>query len=170
MQGIVYGLRDPRDQRIRYVGQTVKKKARRRSHELNHFQGNIEKCNWVRELRSAGVYPEMVDLEICAWSELLEREHYWIQRLVAEGCDLLNRPVGKIRRADLVTHDKWVLLCDTAAAIREDLLELYVELSRCTTNTSREVAAAGKAENAVLKLKHLIEDRVAESSEKRACW
>lgn len=82
----VYGLRDPRDQRIRYVGRTRNLTARVARH-IAH-PGSLLMRAWLLELRELQLAPEPVVLETVPTPDLAsEAEARWIKKLKA---DLLN--------------------------------------------------------------------------------
>jgi hypothetical protein len=64
----IYGLRDPRDERIRYVGKTRRPLRAR----LNGHLGEVKrwpksaKSEWIAELATSGLLPQIVELERCA--------------------------------------------------------------------------------------------------------
>jgi len=83
----IYGLRDPRDGRIRYVGCT--KSLRNRVHGHRNNPQTIELHAWMLELRAAGLGPEVVTLETAVGAAAGRvAERHWIEKL---GADLLNR-------------------------------------------------------------------------------
>ncbi len=76
---LIYGLRDPRTQEIRYVG----KSARGVTRPLEHFPppraDNTYKAHWLRKLISIGLTAKIVILEMCAQKDALSlREQFWI--------------------------------------------------------------------------------------------
>lgn len=76
---IIYGLRDPRDGAIRYVGQSSRGLLRPRQHfyQAKHGERGF-KSNWIRSLDSLGLKYEIVVLEQTALELLDEREIWWI--------------------------------------------------------------------------------------------
>lgn len=94
-EAYIYGLIDPRDRRIRYVGKTSKPVKVRC---LEHF---VEPTNrymraWIDQLRAAGIVPDVVVLEIVSSSSWEEAEKKWIARMWDLG-DLLNvHPGGRV--------------------------------------------------------------------------
>ena len=84
----VYGLRDPRDGSIRYVGRTRYPKQRLNSHcgASEYFiKRRSAKSKWVRRLRRRGLKPEMVILERCVKDRRVEVEAKWIQHYRTTG-------------------------------------------------------------------------------------
>lgn len=79
----IYGLFDPRDQKIRYVGKSKNPYARRDNHlaeaRMRKRRGG-RRLNWLRELSEAKVNPGVVILE-CVRGPWEEREKTWIAAL-----------------------------------------------------------------------------------------
>ena len=77
----VYALKDPRTNRVRYVGSTIQKPHRRfQKHLVIAAQGlnTTHKYNWIRELLQCGLRPELAVLEITTTARVYEREQRWI--------------------------------------------------------------------------------------------
>jgi len=101
----IYGLVDPRDGRVRYVGMTTSPELRLVSHctNLGRLQPDGQlarrgrKDDWLRELEAGGLRPQMtVFEEVAPENDPLVREEVWIDRMRAGGADLLNgRPAGR---------------------------------------------------------------------------
>lgn len=94
---IVYALIDPRTDRIRYVGQTVRSARRRLRRHLSpcYLRGNTRKERWLRDLLACGLEPRIDVLQVCATPAALdvaERQH--IRRLRQAGEDLTNLSPG----------------------------------------------------------------------------
>ena len=60
----VYGLTDPRDGLVWYVGRS-RQPARRLALHRSTIKGEDQKARWLRELRAIGLLPEMVLLKEC---------------------------------------------------------------------------------------------------------
>jgi group I intron endonuclease len=89
----IYTLTDPRDLRIRYVGQCSDVKQRFGSH-CRKQKGNNYRTNWLTLLRSLNLKPIMQVIEECDESNWAERETYWIKYYRNLGCDLVNATEG----------------------------------------------------------------------------
>ena len=90
---IIYVLRDPRDNRVRYVGKTINHKNRYRAHRAPTGQHCCGK--WLAELRSMGILPVMEIIEtVSAGQDWAEREIYWIAYWRAKEPDLTNTATG----------------------------------------------------------------------------
>jgi hypothetical protein len=96
---VVYGLVDPRDGSIRYVGRTGNLEGRLASHTsegrraVPHPHENPRKCEWLRELRRAGLTFGVVILERTrsGWEHCAAEED-WIRIGFQSGWPLTNRP------------------------------------------------------------------------------
>jgi hypothetical protein len=87
--GTVYGLTDPRDGEIHYIGATIKTPDQR----LKGHYGNAARrvTAWIAELTAAGLRPGTVAIrENVPVAELEAAEHEEITRIVAAGGKLLN--------------------------------------------------------------------------------
>jgi len=110
----IYGLADPRDHVVRYVGETSRTLAQRLSeHEFKPSNKNVSE--WLKSLRAQGVSPEAIVLETCPRSRWQEREIYWIAKLrnehslmnVAKGGKFYGRPKGNLtKRLSMAFHRK----------------------------------------------------------------
>lgn len=84
----IYGLFDPRDTSLRYVGQTIETEKRLREH-LRIFDGT-PKSHWITEVLSCGLSPKLIVLNEVPRKEADVCETETIDRYRALGCDLLN--------------------------------------------------------------------------------
>jgi hypothetical protein len=85
----IYGLKDPRDGLIHYVGQT-KRPERRLSEHLWLDRGRGHKGKWIAELKVQGIRPEMIILSQVTRSEIDEEECLWIAKGRELGWPLTN--------------------------------------------------------------------------------
>lgn len=90
--GFIYALIDPRDNKIRYIGQT-KRAPKQRYHEHISLPRNKEMRQWMASLALDEVWPIMKIVEQVNAARLNERERYWItvmcyrkQRLFNDNC------------------------------------------------------------------------------------
>jgi hypothetical protein len=92
----IYGLAEPNTSTIRYVGQTVDPKIRRKCHErFGHFRGgNKSLRDWLSSVRREGKRPKFVVFETCPVSEAANRETHFIKLFKSKGNQLLNRLYG----------------------------------------------------------------------------
>lgn len=75
----IYGLVDPRDNRIRYIGKTISPKKRLYSHIYETKIFSHRKSNWVKSLLNMGLKPTMVILKVCPLSEFEKYETEYIK-------------------------------------------------------------------------------------------
>lgn len=84
----IYGLSDPRDLRIRYVGHTVDLATRLSGHIADNAA--TPKTQWIAELASLGLQPVMVVLDEVLYNDRFHEEYRWIYLGRARGWDLTN--------------------------------------------------------------------------------
>lgn len=78
----IYGLVDPRDARIRYVGCSAHPKDRAWMHAGQARIATSPKSVWMRELEAAGLKPLLVAIEVCeSEKEAADSERKWIASL-----------------------------------------------------------------------------------------
>jgi hypothetical protein len=88
----IYGLYDPRDGQLRYVGKTRYALSKRlREHcggrELSR---RSHKVNWLRCLLAAGLRPEIRAIEETTEKDWQERESHWVRHYRETGAALTN--------------------------------------------------------------------------------
>lgn len=90
---LVYGLVDPRNNAIRYVGKTIHPQQRMSNH-MNEIS-NCHRSHWLQELKRLGLTPTMIPLTIIdgLWPWQYE-EKWWIKHLRSRGCNLVNNTDG----------------------------------------------------------------------------
>ena len=93
----IYGLVDPRDGSIRYVGRTVDPRERLYAHCSSSGCASLggsgkARQDWLRELRGLGLRPTLRELEYVETFELaIEAEEQWIAFGLARKWPLTNR-------------------------------------------------------------------------------
>src|SRR3990167_4036755 len=90
----IYGLVDPRDERIRYVGKSNNPRARLRAHFRE--MRNSKPCHrtaWLSNLVSNGLKPIIIILDRVSIDEWQQWEQYYIARL-RRAFDLTNNTDG----------------------------------------------------------------------------
>lgn len=88
----IYGLRDPRDKQIFYVGKTNDPKTRLAEHILE--AGDTSKNIWIRSLKLRGLSPELVILEETTEERWSDAEKFWIAVGLADDWPLTNSAPG----------------------------------------------------------------------------
>lgn len=94
----IYVLRNPIDEKIFYVGQTMQSLETRLSGHMSETGGsNREKINYIKEILESGNKPIIEAIETIATTCYIdkmavnEREIYWIRYHKSLGCVLLNK-------------------------------------------------------------------------------
>ncbi len=76
----IYGLCDPRDGKIKYVGKAKDLQVRLKSHFKCAKRTSTPKNAWLLKLKSLGMKPEMIILEQVRKSFWSEAERWWISK------------------------------------------------------------------------------------------
>jgi hypothetical protein len=84
----IYALIDPRNNSVRYVGQTLYPTMRLHSH--NRPTDSLPKSQWIRELSAEGHTARMEILEETTKAAARVRELYWIAEHLSRGAALTN--------------------------------------------------------------------------------
>jgi len=93
----IYCLSDPESRSIRYVGITKKElNVRLREHCTPYdAKKRTHKTNWIKNLRSKGMKPEIRLIQShCTEESAMDFERSWIKNLRSFGCDLTNSSDG----------------------------------------------------------------------------
>lgn len=92
----IYGLVDPRNGEIRYVGKTGENVERRLNRHLYGIKaGSQTHCiRWLKQLRDEGLRPTIAVFERVRNDEWIGRERWWIKELRDRGCSLANHTIG----------------------------------------------------------------------------
>lgn len=92
----VYGLVDPRDGQLRYVGQTVRRvSVRYDQHLIRAKTRKTHRDCWIFALLSLGLKPELVVFQELKEKQILDQaETFWIAYFRAMGCQLANLTDG----------------------------------------------------------------------------
>lgn len=94
---LIYGLVDPRDGQLRYVGlHEGDVKKRLREHLCHARKGKkIYVYDWIRSVLATGKSPEIVTLEACeSVDEMVEAECWHVAYWLSLGCRLTNLTAG----------------------------------------------------------------------------
>lgn len=107
----IYGLFDPRDDQLRYIGKSTNPRKRMEAHYGQARAGSVlHSRRWLAGLLARGLRAEVVVLE-CATTteEANDAERFWIAAMRLACCDLTNltpggdgQPKGCRRSADAV--------------------------------------------------------------------
>jgi hypothetical protein len=90
----IYGLIDPRDNTLKYIGQTTQGINRLRDHLYESkydINSNYKKFNWIKKLLKLNLVFDVIYFEYCnTKEELNEAESFYIEYYKTLGCSLLN--------------------------------------------------------------------------------
>jgi len=129
---LIYALRDPRDQSLRYIGRTKNLRIRLGGHIAEARSGmdiSPPKNAWIRELLDGGLKPGIIVVQCCSEDDAAERERFWIKHYAGMGYPLLNieglqsRAPGAGRKH---TNEKRGPLLDRTFGVYADQVE-YLE-------------------------------------------
>ena len=101
---VIYGLFDPEDGQLRYIGETKRKLyLRKRDHvcQARNYEQTSMVSSWIRDLLSRDLRPEIGEIDA---SSHPEDEEWWIAYFQSIGCDLLNHWKNPRNRGK---HKKW---------------------------------------------------------------
>lgn len=84
----IYGLIDPRDNRVRYIGKTNNLKLRLKQHF--HETKLTLKANWIKSLKKQKLKPSIQIIDVATELDWKTKEQYWISMFP----DLLNMTSG----------------------------------------------------------------------------
>lgn len=111
----IYGLADPRDGSIWYVGRSTQPKRRAASHSTPRSEGAYKR-EWVAELAACGLRPAMVMLETVAGvPAAIVAEARWVAYGRATGWPLLNVSVPSSAGMTLGLHPNGVTIYTPAS-------------------------------------------------------
>jgi len=91
--GFIYALFDPRDDEVRYVGQTIYKLQKRLIEHYSAPRTALLRA-WVQELAALGLKPGIKLLEEVPRNQLNIYENYWMGEMAYLGNNLLNGRLG----------------------------------------------------------------------------
>ena len=100
----IYGLKDPRDGLIHYIGKSNTPKFRLENH-LADKESNKFKVQWVETLLSDDLLPELVVLEEVSRRDWAEKEKQWIAKGNLEGWPLTNNKLADELSVDIQVNE-----------------------------------------------------------------
>lgn len=120
----IYGLVDPRDGQLRYVGKTTRKLSRRLIEHLGKSTKKTHKSNWLAALAKLGLKPTLVEIQVVDIEVENQAETHWIAYFKSLGFRLTNGTVGGdglvgFRKLDQQTRDLAVDLYRVGYGIAE---------------------------------------------------
>lgn len=91
----IYGLVDPRDNELRYVGKTILSLNDRLTIHRTDARKGLKRhvCNWIRSLWREGLEPEIFEIESVE-ENWVEQEQFWIAYFKSLGARLTNHTIG----------------------------------------------------------------------------
>jgi DNA-binding XRE family transcriptional regulator len=105
MDNVIYGLKDPRTDEYKYVGKSIKGIERAKSHLT--YSHNPLVNEWINELKQDNYAPDVVILEnVSDWTQLVDKEKYWVGKLIDEDHDLLNILITDSYTDSINTYNK----------------------------------------------------------------
>lgn len=90
----IYGLIDPRDRLLRYIGKSDAPHERLRQHIVESGREVHHRAHWIQALLRLGLMPEVVLLEQVAVEDWEQAERWWIAWFRALGAKLVNDTDG----------------------------------------------------------------------------
>lgn len=104
---LVYGLVDPRTEKVRYIGKSARGDERIKCHgRQSYLNDNTNRAKWILGLKRKGLTFQIKILEECqSEAEALEKERQWISEARAMGWKLTNHTSG----GETVTFDEITL-------------------------------------------------------------
>lgn len=95
-KGFIYGIINPINNELRYIGQTVNMCKRKSSHKRMALKTNNNSYvyNWLRSLYNNSVEPEFIILDITDIQYLDDLEIFYIGYFKMLGCNLTNSVEG----------------------------------------------------------------------------
>lgn len=94
MKSFIYGLTDPRDGSVRYIGKTTTGMERPRAHRYLSDGDHTHKAHWILKLQREGLEYGIVVLEECVREDLSAAECFWIAQGRGLGWRLTNLTKG----------------------------------------------------------------------------
>lgn len=90
----IYALKDPKTDKIRYIGKANNPDERYHNHINKCRDKNTHKRNWINNLRQEKLKPILEVLEEVPIEQWKEYEKMYIKKYLDEGCDLMNYTEG----------------------------------------------------------------------------
>ncbi|MCB0597865.1 MAG: hypothetical protein KDD28_27545 [Phaeodactylibacter sp.] len=101
-QAYIYGLVDPRDMQVHYIGHTVDLAGRFASHIVDN--ADTPKTQWIADAVSHKAVPYMILLETVLHSERFKQEYKWIYLGRSKGWPLTNTVAMKTDKYYMMAH------------------------------------------------------------------
>lgn len=98
----IYGLVDPRTSQLRYIGKSNNPRVRYTKH-VNE-KAISHKCSWIQQLRSVGLVPWLIILDIIPVNDWKHYEADWITCFRPQLTNIANGGVGMNAVTDEIRH------------------------------------------------------------------
>ena len=125
----IYGLCDPRNLKLRYIGRSKDPQQRLKGHlkEARNTRHTSHKINWIRSLLSQRISPDIFVIDKVPDSEWRFWEPWYVSYFKSIGCDLTNMLLGgeegemtdEIRKKISVANTGKILKESTKQKLRE---------------------------------------------------
>lgn len=145
----IYGLWDPRNYQLRYIGKADNPLDRLKNHieEAKHSNVKTYKSNWIRQLLSEGLEPYIEILEEVLIDNWQEAEIAWIEECKKFGLKLTNKTNGGDGTTGLILSDE----------TKEKMRQKAIGRPR-TDEERRKLSESKKGKSTWVKGKHLTEE------------
>lgn len=164
---VVYGLKDPRDGQIRYIGRTVDLERRIEEHGRRpHW--NVGLRRWLEELDERGLSPSAIVLAECGddWQALSEAERGAILEHRRAGAALLNICDGGASRSRTKglheSPERWRSVMDRLGYLRSEVVDLMMEAQHLTRLSSPCMTLLVKIRTMLFRVEDELETRYLE--------
>lgn len=165
---VCYGLVDPRDGTVRYIGCTKDLRARLAAHcKEARRKASSPKDAWINELRDRGLRPSVLVLEEVSTEDWGLREKYWVAQYRPTGL-LLNRTDGGMGMAGWVCSDEFRARVSDTLRRRLPISEETRQKIRLARSKHPPLSAEGRAKMRAAKLNLSAEARANMSRAQRA--
>lgn len=91
---IIYALKDPINNSIRYIGQTSNIKTRFNNHLKGNKYRKTHTTNWIQSLLNLELKPILIELDKCEKKDIDIVEQKYIKEYKEKGYDLTNHSIG----------------------------------------------------------------------------
>lgn len=149
----VYGLTDPRDSKVRYVGWAFDPARRLKAHLYRCTSEANHKAAWLRQLSTLGLEPSLLILETNS-GDWASAERRWIAHYRAMGADLTNSTDGGEGVVGLVFSSASRAKMAAAKRGRKHTAEHVEKVAMALRGRSRPPEAMRAAQMARLGSKH----------------
>ncbi len=135
----IYGLVDPTDKKIKYIGCSTNVEDRYRQHIYNSKYSNDDKYEWINGLRKQNLYPETIILDTISTNDrkmAINMESKWIEKYKNDLFNMNQTNSSKKVVSLKISEKLWNQFQLTTNAMNQGLSEVVEDLLRtyCITN------------------------------------